>query len=287
MRQKIWIGLVAAALAATGAAAGPGAPRVASQVSGLTIVPLDRLPAAPAAGEDQSYCTHLLVETLTTPAGRAVQDKGWGVTGEVALAAGLTAVSFVGTYAAATSGTCELSDGNVGLFAGDQLVALVYATEPGTSTLAYVQPFGNQGGARLFSGDVVPATEADLRALDLGAAGLGILVTPPALEERLCQDAATVPLIDGLPIDLARALLTRAGWQADPAAGAQRSPGQAQDLAAAGFPEVEDCSGTGFGFCAFSYTGPAGQLSVTTMGEMGEDGSLPIVAGASVTCATP
>jgi hypothetical protein len=48
--------------------------------------------------------------------------------------------------------------------------------------------------------------------------------------------------------------------------------------------EVEDCSGTGFAFCGFRYTGPAGDLSVVTVGEGDENGGLPLVARYSVDC---
>ncbi|MBR0668088.1 hypothetical protein GXW71_27285 [Roseomonas hellenica] len=45
-------------------------------------------------------------------------------------------------------------------------------------------------------------------------------------------------------------------------------------------PEVEDCSGTGMGFCGHTYRGPAGRLHVTTVGE----GSFPSVAGYRAQC---
>ena len=49
-------------------------------------------------------------------------------------------------------------------------------------------------------------------------------------------------------------------------------------------PEVDDCSGTGFAFCAFRYSGSAGDLTVITAGEIGEDGSLPTVVRYAVDC---
>jgi hypothetical protein len=47
---------------------------------------------------------------------------------------------------------------------------------------------------------------------------------------------------------------------------------------------VQECSGTGFGFCDYAYAGPAGTLSVITMGEIGEDGRLPVVSDYGVDC---
>ena len=76
----------------------------------------------------------------------------------------------------------------------------------------------------------------------------------------------------------------QAGWQPVPGDPAQQALGWAKDIAAAGVPEVEDCSGTGFAFCAFTYARPAGTLSVVTAGEGGEDGSLPAVSRYWVDC---
>lgn len=52
------------------------------------------------------------------------------------------------------------------------------------------------------------------------------------------------------------------------------------DLVRRGVPEVEDCSGTGFGFCGYGYRGAAGRLSVTTVG----DNDFPSVSGYEVHC---
>lgn len=252
---------------------------VASQVAGVMVVGLDNLPPAPPAGEGREACQHLLVEATETPAGQAVAARGWGVTGEVPFG-GLTAVSFVGGYEPATSGTCTLRAGNVGLFSGADLVALVYAADDGTPLIARVVRFGD-GGARILSGDLLPVPVADLRRI--GPAGLA--VTPPAPAEPVCRGAGSVPLIDGLPIDLARILLTQAGWQPVPGAAEPTPYGQAPQIAAAGVVEVQDCSGTGYGFCGYAYSGPAGELAVTTAGEIEpETGRLPFVVGYGVTC---
>ncbi len=93
-----------------------------------------------------------------------------------------------------------------------------------------------------------------------------------------------MPLIYGQPVDRARAALAQAGWSPLPYTGERGPQGLAPDIAAAGVTEVEECSGTGFGFCAYRYRGPAGDLSVTTMGDFGADGSLPVVAFYGVDC---
>jgi hypothetical protein len=274
MTARLCPALLAACLAAPVSAQVP----VASQVPGLSIVAMDNLPATRGiTGEAADFCAHLFIAPAT-PAGRAVAAQGWSVTAEIPFGP-YTAVSFAGAADPATSGTCDLLQGNVGLFSGDRLVALIYADAGTPSRIGSARPFGT-GGLRVLSGEVIPAPQADLRLV--GATG--IAVTPLALDEPVCNGTALVPLVEGLPIDMARALLIAAGWQ--PVIPADAPFALAADIADAGVPEVQDCSGTGFAFCAYTYVGPAGALSVITAGEPTED-ALPAVTGAGVTCATP
>lgn len=247
-----------------------------SRTPGLDILALDSLPAAPKDQGETEFCAHLFVETITTPGGQDAAAKGWHVTTELPFG-DLTAVSFVGGAIPATSGTCELLDGNLGLYSGSQLVALVYSTQPDELMISRIRPFAD--GLRILSGDVLPGTTADLVRT-----GDQITVTDPAKEEPVCNGAGIVPEIESLPIDEARKRLMRAGWEPVPGDPAQQSIGWAKEIAAAGVPEVEDCSGTGFAFCGYTYSGAAGTLSVTTAGEGGEDGSLPTVYGYGIDC---
>lgn len=249
---------------------------VGSDALGLDLVALDTLPPAPAAKGDTGLCSHLFVETTTTPGGQDATTKGWHVTAELPFG-DLTAVSFVGQASPATSGTCELLDGNVGFYSGGQLVALLYSTEPDELMIGRIRPFGD--GLRIISGDVLPGTTADLVRV-----GDRITATDPAKEEPVCSGTGLVPDIEGFPIDEARKSLMRAGWTPVPGDPAQQGLGWAKDIAAAGVPEVEDCSGTGFAFCAYRYTGTAGDLSVVTAGEGGESGGLPLVSSYGVDC---
>lgn len=243
---------------------------------GLKLVAMDRLPTAPAAQGETAVCTHLFVETIATPGGQDAAAKGWKVTSEQALG-DLIAVSFVGNAIPATSGTCELTDGNVGFYAQGQLVALLYSTNPEALLIGRLRSFGD--GLRLLSGDVLPGTVADI-----GYDGTTLGVTAPIGEEPVCNGTALVPAIEGLPIDKARDLLIGAGWQPIPGDPEQQAFSQAAEIVARGLPEVEDCSGTGFAFCAFGYTGPAGTLDVITVGEVDESGGLPQVSRYSVDC---
>jgi hypothetical protein len=266
------------ALALTAALATPALAELSlsSQFPGLDLVPLATLPNAPAQKGEAGYCTHLFIDSISSPGAKDVAAKGWIVTAEAPLG-DLTAVSFVGDAIPSTSGTCELLDGNVGLYSGGQLIALLYSTEADTVMIGRIRPFGD--GLRILSGEFLPGTTADLvRAGDM------VSVTPPAAEEPVCSGTATVPGIEDLPIDKARTLLQGAGWTPVPGDPAEQGLGWAKDLAAAGVPEVEDCSGTGFAFCAFRYSGAAGDLTVITAGEGAEDGSLPAVARYAVDC---
>lgn len=266
------LALIALALSAT-----PAAAELASQIPGLDIVALESLPAAWSGQGDVAFCSHLAT-TPETPAGRAAQSLGWIVTAEAPFG-DLTAVSFVGSFLQGTSGTCLRQDGNVGFFAGDRLTALIYATDAKEMPIGFIRPFADNG-LRLWSGDYLPMPIADIQLLPDG-----ITVTPLAATEPVCNGTAQVPLIYGLPIDIARKDLAKAGWQPVPFTGDRsESRGLDAEIAARGVPEVDVCSGTGFGFCGYAYSGPAGSLGVTTMGEFGEDGSFPTVANYGVDC---
>jgi hypothetical protein len=252
--------------------------RYSSQVPGLALVALDALPAARGDQTEAEFCDHLFVATPETAAGRAAQAQGWKVTTELPFG-DLTAVSFVGGAIPATSGTCELVDGNVGFFSGDQLVALLYRSEGDDPMIGRMEPFG-EGGLRVFSGDLLPSPVADVQ----GSGTDDIAAVTLADEEPVCGGTASVPNIYNLPIDKARIRLIEAGWQPVPGDLETQSQSWASHIAAAGVPEVDECSGTGFAFCAYSYTRPIGELSVVTAGEGGEDGGLPFVSSYGVTC---
>lgn len=249
-----------------------------STVPGLEIAALDSLPDAPADQQDRDLCAHLTLADPTSPAARAIAAKGWSVTSETPFA-NLTAVGFVGGFTPGTSGTCELTDGNIALYAGDQIVAVIYAASGADIRIGHARAFG-QDGLRIFSGDTLPAPLADV----IGAGAQTLTVIPPAASETVCNGAASVPFVYNLPIDQARALLMQSGWQPIPVSREDAGFSQAADIAKAGVPEVEDCSGTGFAFCLYGYTGPAGDLGVVTAGEIGEAGQLPWVSSYSVTC---
>jgi hypothetical protein len=237
-------------------------PQVISQVWGLAVSgPFESVPPAPAQQDEGEACTHRFIEAPETPAGRATRAAGWNVTSETPFGA-YTAVGFVASSAIFASGACELYDGQIGLFAGEKLIALVYSLEKSMPVIGYAAPFG-EGGVRVFSGRVIPVPVADLRQIGTD----GIAVTPPALEEPVCGGKASLPYLYGLPITLARGLLIEEGWH--PVPGDLYPWAPMYDLiAATGLPEVQLCESTvfQFGYCTFSYSGPVGILSLTTEG---------------------
>lgn len=282
--------LVATALAALGFAAGahakegqgavgpndiPEQLRARSDVKGLVFTMLNRLPNPPRAVKPAEFCSHY-VATPASSGARAARARGWIVTGEAPLGP-FTAVSFAGGFEPATSGTCFVQDGNVGIFRDDQLVAVAYAGRGSQQSLGKVSAL-EDGAVRVWSGDTLSQPLGDMRRESEGyLLHLGAL----APFETFCSGRARVPNIYGMGIDKARRALMQAGWT--PVPGNQDEDdrfGREKDLRKKGIVEVEGCSGTGFGFCAYGYKGSAGTLSVTTVG----DDDLPTVSGYGATC---
>lgn len=249
---------------------------VTGQSLDVELVAADALPPAPTPSGDMEACGHLFLTDPATAGGQVAATKGWLVTGELPLG-DLTAVSFVADAYFVGSGACEVTDGNVGFFQGDRLVALLYGTDAESLMIGWIRPFGT--GLRVLTGDALPGASVDL-AYD----GATLALSDPAREEPVCNGAANVPGIEGLPIDEARKLVMAQGWQPIPGNPEDQAFGIAADLAGLGVPEVESCAGTGFGFCAYAYQGPVGSLRVITAGEGGESGGLPIVSGYDVAC---
>lgn len=271
-------------------------PAFESRVPGLAITPLASLPPAPASARERQGCETRLMRNPRSEAARQVAAAGWGVTGEEKLGR-YQAVSFAGEFQGGTSGSCQVGQGNVAVFEGSRLLAVAYAERGAPRSIGGIAPLWPDG-LRLWDGDFLAAPLADLRPAggaggQGGAGGAGggqagqpgaperLALLPLAAEEQVCQGRGRVPNIYGQPIDRARAALLAAGWQPVPG---ERDPAlpeaREKALLQHGVTEVESCSGTGFGFCSYRYRGPAGQLSVTSVG----DGELPSVSDYAVRC---
>jgi len=228
-----------------------------SQVSGVEIVRLAELPKAPKKSGDAASCDNHDTKTTSSEA-RAVEERGWTVTGEAKLGA-LQAVSFVADMEQGTSGSCLLKEGNLAFYEDGKLVALAYAAKNAALSLGRVEQNGE--GIRIWDGDWVQQPIADVKLVG----GKGIIVTALPGEEKFCSGQVTVPNIYRLPISLARIMLIEHGWQ--PEESKDELDIISKGLREMGISEVDGCSGTGFGYCGFSYNNAGHSLSVTTVGD--------------------
>lgn len=258
-------------------------PTLAQEIEGFTsdvadyaVVAISTLPPPPAQ-EGEAFCGNLIAEA-STPAGRIVEERGWAVTAEQPLGR-LTAVSFVGTQIQGTSGSCEFLNGNVGIFEGSELLAIIYGTNVERPLIGRIERFATNA-VRIWDGDLLSQPVADL---DLSGEGY-VRVMPLAANEQFCGGSRSVPLIYGLQITDARNRLAEHGWSpADHGPPEGRPDERSAALAGNGLIEAESCAGTGFGFCTFDYVAGTDTLSVITAGE-GPEGGNPVVAGYEVSC---
>ena len=247
---------------------------LASQREGVEIRALTHLPANPNAAPDAATCG-TVIAAPETAGGKAAAAAHWAVTGEITQG-DLTFVSFAAKATAGTSGSCLLEGGNVGIFRGPDLLGLIYAAEGRVHAPGTLQPL-EPAGIRIWDGDYGPSPLADLRVI----ADQLILLRPAADRDSFCAGAVTVPSLYGLPIHQARILLLADGWQPTPPD--EQSPSGYVQALAKTLPELQDCSGTGFGYCGYGYNKGGAALTVTTAGE-GMEGSSPAVVDFAAQC---
>lgn len=247
-----------------------------SDVAGIEFITLDHLPKAPASATSQKACDWMLAKPKTA-GGRAVAALGWGVTAEAPLG-NYQAVSFAARFEPATSGTCEIDQGNVAVFLDGKLLALAYAAKGAKQTIGSISAL--QDGLRIWDGGLVATPIADLHFLD----GYLFKIDAVANEDVVCQGHGKVPNIYDKPIDKARQALGSVGWvplkNPKDLASDEAQFSQELDLSRRGIIEVDSCSGTGFNFCLFYYRKDDMELSVTTAGE----GDFPAVVGYDAKC---
>lgn len=247
------------------------APHVVSELKDIRVKALNSLPKAGGSVSDRKGCPWRVLQPKS-PAARLVAAQGWAVMADVPLGS-YRAVSFAGQMEAGTSGTCNITQGNVAVFEGDKLLALAYGKSADEAAIGNLTAL--EGGAvRVWDGDVIGSPVGDLRVEADGIVRLGKL----ADEESVCNGQAKVPNVYGMPIDKARKALADKGWK--PVRIKPDGESRQAGLIKRGIVEVESCSGTGLAYCSFSYTGAAGALSVVTAGEKG----LPNVVGYGTKC---
>jgi hypothetical protein len=257
----------------------------AAQAEGLDLISkihdieaglLSDLPANRADVSESEFC-QVIIGDPRTLAGSRVMQLQWKVTDEPE-SGDLTFVSFVGKVEPGNSGSCRLSEGNIGIFCGDSLQELIYAGKEARQGIGSIQVLEGER-LRIWDGDYLSTPLADLQIVD----GNLVILGNVADRDTFCGGAASAPNIFCLPVHFAPRLLLAEGWQ----------PAQSGDAASATYimkmmrvlPELQECSGTGFDFCAWEYTKGTGQvLCVVTAGEA-NDGSSPAVTGFQVACA--
>jgi len=237
--------------------------RVASDVKDIRIKALNVLPKANGSTSDRADCPQAVMKPASAAA-KQVAAQGWAVMADVPLGSASSgtyrAISFAGRLEAGTSATCSITQGNVAVFDNDKLVALAYgksAEDTAIGTLTALEG----GTVRVWDGDMVVSPVGDLRVDADGTVRLSKI----ADEDTVCHGRAKVPTIYGMAIDKARKALAAKGWK--PVRGGPNGEPRQSALVKRGLVETENCAGTGLAYCDFSYTGPAGKLTVTTAGE--------------------
>jgi hypothetical protein len=248
-------------------------PIVHSHVPGLAITLLTKLPKAPASASSRDQCG--ASSEQDSDGGKIVESQGWGVISEVKFGP-YEAVSFAGDFGWLAGGLCEMDEGNVALFRGSQLVALVYAPKTSTETIGTISLAGDR--LRIFDGGPAPEPIGDIT---LTADGV-IDVVPIATEEVICGGKAVVPNIYGKSIDKVRSELIAAGWT--PIQGRPLIPnypqGFLQSLRESGIIEADTCAETGLASCTYTYKKGDVGLNVESYG----DGASPTVDDYAANC---
>lgn len=261
--------VIIGALASAGYAHGD---EFVSRIPKILIAKTPTLPEGPHPGTGDSCMANFAQPT--TAAGRAVQARGWGVMSEETVGR-YQLVSFGGEFVPGLSGACMVHQGNVAIFSGSTLEAILYTADKADELIGVLVP--REGGAvRLWSGEDLGQPVADL-----SVSGNGLTVGKVAAEDSFCHGAVSVPNVYNAPITAARQTLRTTGWQ--PIAQPVEEGTQQEDLHKLGIAETVSCSGTGYGFCSYSYGQNGATLNLTTAGELNGD-SKPFVTDYGVTC---
>ncbi len=211
--------------------------------------------------------------------GKIAAALGWGIVAEQKLGP-YEAVSFAGEFAPAAGGACAIDKGNVALFDGAKLVALIYAPSSTPEAIGNISPAGRR--MRIFDGSLAPAPIGDVALTADGA----IEIDPVAAEDSVCGGTDVVPNLYGTRIDKVRAALFRKGWR--PSKGAPLNPKDplqsfTNSLRQRGIVEVHSCAPTGLAYCSYEYRKGAMVLEVTSTG----DATFPTVTDYAVKCKPP
>jgi hypothetical protein len=154
-----------------------------------------------------------------------------------------------------------VSQGNVALFNGAQLLALIYADKKGQLSIGRITAIKDR--LRILDGDLVAMPVGDIRL----AENQSVDVEPLAAEEQVCEGKATAPNVYGKPITDARRAILAEGWEPFQSPPPSYSDPLGDDLRKMGIVEATDCSGTDFAYCSYYYHRGDMELGVTSFGD--------------------
>ena len=194
-------------------------------------------------------------------AGKRVHTNGWGVISEVYLGP-YTFVSFASKFEQGTSGTCKVLEGNVGVFWGTELRAIIYAKDSSESSISALE-LVEGGFVRAFSNHF-----GEEPIFDISLSGSDVELIEVRKFQTFCAGRALVPNIYGFKSLAASQLLQNFDWR--PVVGPDDLFGREMELKASGLNEVQGCSGTGLAHCLLRYQNELGYLDVVTIGEFDE-----------------
>lgn len=234
--------------------------RVHAEVAGTSLVALSVLPRSPETAPVPEFCAHYRLDAATlSPAGRAVETLGWYAMSDAPLGR-YRVVSFASGFDPGTSAICTPRHTNLGIFDGTKLVALAYLARSAQWQFGTLDPL-ETGGLLIGEGERVGGPVAELHQQDEGLA-----LTEVAASRTFCGGRATVPNVFGKSIATARQRLIAAGWQPVRPAEQPGPDDAAASLAKHGVIEAASCSGTGVGYCGYTYRNASADLSVVTVG---------------------
>ncbi|AYG69840.1 MULTISPECIES: hypothetical protein [unclassified Rhizobium] len=255
--------LIFAALTSAGSVAAPASAKdriaLKSDVPGLKITRLAKLPDAPDSGSSGAPSCGVLPETKSA-GGKIASDLGWGVTGEAKLGP-YEAVSFAGEFDQAAGSACAIDQGNVALFDGSNLLALIYADKSSKLTIGRITAVKDH--LRLLAGDLV---QMPIGEIWLGE-GRDVDVKPLAAEEQVCDGKTVVPNVHGKPITEARQAIIGKGWQPFQSPPPSDPDPFGDSIRKMGIVEATDCAGTGLAYCSYYYRKGDMELDVSSFGD--------------------
>jgi hypothetical protein len=229
-----------------------GAFRVSSTMPNLQIARVNVVPAASPRSVVPDYCQLLRYDRVpATSIGREIARKGWHVTSEVQ-AAGHVVIGYVRDMQAGTSALCFPVDGHVAIANRNRLIAIISDAgnvrariDNGFYGIGKVVDVPGSSNLRITDGTGAAAPIAEIRiAMD------GIRVGPLVPADAICHGRASVPNVYERTMPSAFRALRRAGWR--PFDGRRG---------------LRDCSGTGVGYCFFTFRQGRRSLDIVTVGE--------------------